>query len=398
MAAPPNIFGKQFMLTAGPTPLPPIVSQVMAEPILYHRAQAFVAIYARVLERLPAVFQTQNDVLCFAATGTGAMESAVANLVGPGDPAVVASCGKFGQRWAELCDAHGADTHHLEFEWGQKVDPDRVGEALAGLDRPARAVFVTQSETSTGVLNDVRALNEVVTAHGAVLCVDAVSGLGAVDLPQDEWGVDVVVAGSQKSLMCPPGLAFTSVSERAMALAAEKPGGRYYLDWRRTAEGQREDPPNSAFTPAVTLFRALDVALDLLFEEGLESAFARHALLARAARAGIEALGLERFGPDDDNANVVTVATLPDDLDGAQVPKLMRDRYGVTIAGGQGHLKGRIARIAHCGYYAAFDIVIALTALEMALRDLGHDAEPGAGAGAAQRVFAEAGTTPTPVG
>jgi aspartate aminotransferase-like enzyme len=222
-----------------------------------------------------------------------------------------------------------------------------------------------------------------------------------VDLPQEEWGVDVVVAGSQKSLMCPPGLGFASVSERAMALADEdhgRPPGRYYLDWGRAAAGQKEDPPNSAFTPAVTLFRALDVALELLFEEGLEVAFARHALLARAARAGVEALGLERFGPEDDTANVVTVAKLPDEIDGAQVPKLMRDRYGVTIAGGQGHLKGRIARIAHCGYYGAFDIVVALTALEMALRDLGHDAEPGAGAAAAQRVFAAAGIAPTPVG
>jgi aspartate aminotransferase-like enzyme len=397
MADAPDIFSKQYMLTAGPTPLPPSVSAVMAEPILYHRAPAFVEIYARVLERLPLVFKTRGEVLCFAATGTGAMESAVANLVAPGEPAMVASCGKFGQRWAELCDAYGADTLHLEFEWGEKVDPAGLDEALAGLAAPARAVFVTQSETSTGVLNDIRALNEVATAHGSVLCVDAVSGLGAVDLPQDEWGVDVVVAGSQKSLMCPPGLAFASVSDRAMALAAQNPGRRYYLDWDRTAAGQREEPPNSAFTPAVTLFRALDVALDLLFAEGLERAFARHALLARGARAGIEALGLERFGPDDDDANVVTVARLPDEIDGAKVPKLMRDRYGVTIAGGQGHLKGRIARIAHCGYYGGFDIVIALTALEMALRDLGHDAEAGAGAGAAQRVFAEAGEVPAPI-
>jgi aspartate aminotransferase-like enzyme len=398
MAEAPDIFAKQYMLTAGPTPLPPRVSQVMAEPILYHRAPAFVEIYARVLERLPLVFQTRNEVLCFAATGTAAMESAVANLIIPGEPAVVASCGKFGQRWAEICDAYGAEVLHLEFEWGDKVDPARLDEGLAALARPARAVFTTQSETSTGVVNDIRALNEASKAHGSVLCVDAVSGLGAVDLPQDEWGVDVVVAGSQKSLMCPPGLGFASVSERAMELAAKNPGRRYYLDWERTAAGQNEDPPNSAFTPAVTLFRALDVALDLLLEEGLERSFGRHALLARAARAGVGALGLERFGPDDETANVVTVARLPEEIDGAKVPNLMRDRYGVTIAGGQGHLKGKIARIAHCGYYGAFDIVIALTALEMALRDLGHEAEPGAGAGAAQRVFAEAGTAPAPVG
>jgi serine---pyruvate transaminase len=187
------------------------------------------------------------------------------------------------------------------------------------------------------------------------------------------------------------------VNERAMALAAEHPGRRYYFDWQRTADGQAEDPPNSPFTPAVTLWRALDVALELIANEGFDRVLERHAILARAARAGIEALGLERFGPDNDGANVLTAAQLPESIDGAAVPKLMRDRYGVTAAGGQGRLKGRIVRIAHCGYYGAFDIVIALTALESSLRDLGHDVEAGAGAGAAQRVFAEAGRAPEPV-
>ena len=393
----PGIFNKQYLMTAGPTPLPPRVSQVMAEPITYHRAPAFVEVYERALERLPKVFQTGNDVLSFAASGSGAMESAVANLVVPGEPAVVAAAGKFGQRWAELCDAFGADTIQLEFEWGEKVNPERVDEALGALDRPVRALFTTQSETSTGVVNDVRALAEVARTHNTILAVDAISGLGAVDLPQDEWGVDVVIAGSQKSLMTPPGLAFASVSERALAAAAENPGRRYYFDWAKTAEGQREQPANSPFTPAVTLWRALDVALDLIFEEGLEDVFERHAILARAARAGIEAMGLERFGPDDPDANVVTVARMPDSIDGAAVPKLMRDRFGITVAGGQGHLKGKIVRIAHCGYYGAFDIVVALTGLEMAVRELGHDAEPGAAVGAAERVFFEAGVAPEPV-
>lgn len=393
----PQIFNKQYLMTAGPTPLPPPVSQVMAEPITYHRAPAFVEVYERALERLPKVFRTENDVLSFAASGSGAMESAVANLVVPGEPAVVASAGKFGQRWAEMCDGFGAETTHLEFEWGQKVDPDRVGEALGSLGRPARALFTTQSETSTGVLNDVRAMAEVARAHNTLLVVDAISGLGAVDLPQDEWGVDVVIAGSQKSLMTPPGLAFASASERALAAAAENPGRRHYFDWTKTAKGQREQPANSPFTPAVTLWRALDVALELIFEEGIDAVFERHAILARAARAGIEAIGLERFGPDDPDANVVTVAAMPESIDGAAVPKLMRDRLGITVAGGQGHLKGRIVRIAHCGYYGAFDIIVALTGLEMALRELGHDAEPGAAAGAAERVFAEAGVAPEPV-
>ncbi len=393
-----DIFAKQYLMTAGPTPLPPAVSQVMAEPILYHRAPAFIEVYERVLANLREVFQTANDVLCFAASGTGAMESAVANLVAPGEPALVASCGKFGQRWAELCEAYDAEVTHVEVEWGERVEPSRLDEELSKLDPAPRAVYVTQSETSTGVLNDIEGLNEVATARGSLLCVDAVSGLGAIDLPQDRWGVDVVVSGSQKSLMTPPGLGFASVSERALALAAERPGRCYYFDWGRTAKGQRAQPPNSAFTPAVTLFRAQDVALDLILTEGLERVFARHALLARAARAGVEALGLERFGPDDENANAVTAAALPESIDGAAVPKLMRDHYGVTVAGGQGHLKGKIVRIAHCGYYGAFDIVVALTALEMSLRDLGHEAEPGAGAAAAQQVFADAGVAPEPVG
>src|SRR2546429_547363 len=300
----PEIFNKQYLMTAGPTPLPPAVSQVMAEPITYHRAPAFVEVYERVLERLPKVFQTSNDVL---------------------------------------------------------------------------------------------ALAEVARDNGTILAVDAISGIAAVDLPQDEWGVDVVIAGSQKSLMTPPGLAFASVSERALAAAAENRDGRFYFDWARTAQGQREQPANSPFTPSVTLWRALDVALEMIFDEGLEEVFERHAILARATRAGIEAIGLERFGPDDPDVNVLTAARLPDSIDGAAVPKLIADRFGITISGGQGQLKGKIARIAHCGYYGAFDIVIALTGLEMALRELGHDAEPGAAAGAAQQVFAEAGVAPEPV-
>lgn len=392
-----NLYNKQYLMTAGPTPLPPAVSQVMAEPILYHRAPAFIGIYERVLERLPKVFQTSNDVLCFASTGSGALESAVANLVRPGEPALVASCGKFGERWAELCEAFGADLEHVTFEWGEKVDPDRVDAALGEMANKPKVVFTTQSETSTGVVNDIRALAEVARSHGAILCVDAVSGLGAVSLPQDEWGVDVVVTGSQKSLMCPPGLGFASASQKALDMAADAPGGRYYFDWNKTASGQRKSPPDSPFTAAVTLFRGLDVALGQIEQEGLENVFARHAALAKGARAGIEALGLERFGPDDPDANVVTAALLPDGIDGAQVPKLTRDRYGVTVAGGQGHLKGKIVRIAHCGYYGAFDIVIALSALEMALRDLGHQADPGSGVAAAQQVFAEIGA-PAPVG
>src|ERR671917_1637503 len=385
-----NPYLKQYLMTAGPTPLPPAVSQVMAEPMVYHRAPGFIEVYARVLARLKDVFQTRNEVQVFTSSGTGALESAVANLVRPGEPALVASCGKFGERWFELCEAYGAETVHWETEWGRKIDPAELDARLSEHEG-VEVVFTTFSETSTGVVNDVRELAEVAHRHGALIAVDAVSGLGAVSLPQDDWGVDVVVAGSQKALMCPPGLAFASANGAAMERAASIPGRRHYFDWQKTAAGQRKDPPDSPFTPAVTLFVALDVALGLIEEEGLEQVFERHRLLGRATRTAAKALDLELFGPDDENSNVVTAIKLPETIDGGKVPKTMRDRYGITIAGGQGRVKGKIARIAHCGYFGAFDIVTALSALEMTLRDLGADVELGAGVAAAQRVLSEAG-------
>jgi len=212
-----------------------------------------------------------------------------------------------------------------------------------------------------------------------------------VPLPQDDWDVDVVVAGSQKALMCPPGLGFASPNERALARAAEGGGPRYYFDWNRTVKGQRKDPPDSPFTPAVSLFMALDVALELIEEEGLDEVYERHRLLGRATRQAVKGLELDLFGPEDENSNVVTAIKLPETIDGAKVPKTMRDKYGITIAGGQNQLKGKIARIAHCGYYGAFDIVTTVAALEMTLKELGADVELGAGVAAAQRVFLEAG-------
>ena len=388
----PNPFVKQYLMTAGPTPVPPQVSQAMAEPMLYHRAPAFVELYARVLERLPYVFQTANDVLTFAASGSGAMESVVTNLVRPGGPVLTCAAGKFGERWIELCEARGAAQVRYEPGWGERLDPAEV-DRLLGEHAGIEVVIATLSETSTGVVHDVRALADVARAHGAILAIDAVSGLGAAELRQDEWGIDVVVAGSQKALMCPPGLAFASVSQRALDLAADvaTSGPRpYYFDWLKTAKGQRKDPPDSPFTPAVSLFLGLDKALELIHAEGIENVFARHALLARATRAGAAALGLELFGDPDERANVVTAIELPGDVDGAKVPGALR-KLGITANGGQNQLKGRILRIAHCGYFGAFDILTSLSGLEIALSQLGHEVEHGAGVGAAQRVFGEAG-------
>jgi aspartate aminotransferase-like enzyme len=385
----PNPYIKQYLMTAGPTPVPPRVSQVMAEPVLYHRAPAFVEVYARVLHRLPSIFRSANDVLTFAASGSGAMESAVANLVRPGTKALACSAGKFGERWTQLCEAYGADLVRYEPGWGERFDPaaiDRLLEENAGIE----VVYATLSETSTGIVHDIQAIAEVTNRHGVVLVVDAVSGLGAAEINQDEWGVDVVVAGSQKALMCPPGLGFASVSQRALDAAAAKPGGRFYFDWGKTAKGQRQDPPNSAFTPAVSLFMALDVALDLIEEEGLDDVFARHRLLARATRAGVQAMGLDLYGDPDERSTVVTAIELPSDVPGNKVPGALR-KLGITANGGQDHLKGKILRIAHCGYFGAFDILTSLSGLEMVLHQLGHEVEFGAGVGAAQRVFVEAG-------
>jgi aspartate aminotransferase-like enzyme len=358
----------------------------MGAPMLYHRAPAFDALYARVLERLPEVFQTRNDVLVFATSGSGAMESAVVNLVRPGTRALACAAGKFGERWIQLCEAYGADLVKYEPGWGERLDPAEIGRLAEGCE----VVFATLSETSTGIVHDVQAIAEAVRPTGAILVIDAVSGLGAAELRTDDWGVDVVVAGSQKALMCPPGLGFAAVSQRALDHAADRPGGRYYLDWGKTAKAQRADSPSSPFTPAVPLFLGLDVALDMILEEGIEDVWARHALLARATRAGAAALGLELYGDPDERSNVVTAIELPGDIDGGKVPGTLR-KLGITANGGQDHLKGKILRIAHCGYFGAFDILTSLSGLELSLHQLGHEVEHGAGVGAAQRVFVEAG-------
>jgi aspartate aminotransferase-like enzyme len=382
-----NPFIKQYLMTAGPTPVPPAVTQAMAAPMLYHRAPAFDELYARVLDRLPKVFGTANPVLAFAASGSGAMESAVANLVRPGTRALACSTGKFGERWIQLCEAYGADLVRHEPGWGVRLDAaeiDRLLEEHPGIE----LVFATLSETSTGIVHDVQAIAEAVRRHDAILVVDAVSGLGAAELHQDDWGIDVVVAGSQKALMCPPGLAFASVSSRALEMAGRDGGGRYYFDWARTAKSQAKGA--SPFTPAVSLFLGLDVALGLIEQEGLERVWARHDLLARATRAGVAALGLDLYGDPDERSTVVTAIELPADVDGGKVPGALR-RLGITANGGQEQLKGRILRIAHCGYFGAFDILTSLSGLEMVLAQLGHEVDFGAGVGAAQRVFLEAG-------
>src|SRR5919205_843166 len=375
---------KQYLLTPGPTPVPPQVLAALAEPVIHHRARDYRDVYERCLARLAEVYRTQNDVLMFTTSGTGAFESAVANLVSPGERHLVVSAGNFGERWAGMVKAFGADLVHVRLDWGETPEPDDLRSALAGGD--VRVVYLTHSETSTGVVCDVQSLAAVAKEAGALVVVDAVSSLGAVPLETDAWDLDVVVSGSQKALMCPPGVAFVSVSPVALAATGTSP--RYVLDWERTRKAQAKlDAP---FTPAVSLVRALDVALGLLLEEGLESAFERHARLGRACREGVKAMGLELFSPDEQRSAVVTAIRAPDGVDASEVVSALRDRFGITIANGQGDLKGKVFRIGHIGYYDVFDITTALAGLELVLADAGADIERGVAVTRALDAYTEA--------
>jgi aspartate aminotransferase-like enzyme len=365
---------KRYLLTPGPTPVPPEVLAALAEPVIHHRARDFREVYERSLARLAEVYRTQNDVLMFTTSGTGAFESAVANLTSPGDRQLVLSAGNFGERWASLATAFKADLVHLRLDWGESPEPDDLRAALAEAG-DVRVVYLTHSETSTGVVCDVQALAAVAKEAGALVVVDAVSSLGAVPLETDAWDLDVVVSGSQKALMTPPGVAFVSVSQAALDAASQSSSPRYVLDWERTRKAQAKlDAP---FTPPVSLVRALDVALGLLLEEGLDAAFDRHARLGRACREGAKAMGLELFSPDEERSAVVTAIRVPEGVDGTEIVAALRDRFGITIANGQGDLKGKIFRIGHIGWFDVFDITTALAAVELALVDAGAEIERG---------------------
>jgi aspartate aminotransferase-like enzyme len=332
------------------------------------------------------VYRTQHDVLMYTTSGTGAFESAVASLTSPGDRQLVISAGNFGERWAAMVKAFGADLVHVRLDWGETPEAEDLRAALTDAG-DVRIVYLTHSETSTGVVADVQALAAVAREAGAIVVVDAVSSLGAVPLDTDAWGIDVVVSGSQKALMCPPGIAFTSVSPTALEAAARAVSPRFVMDWERTRKAQAKlDAP---FTPAVSIVRALNVALGLLLDEGLESAFDRHARLGRACREGAKAMGLELFSPDEERSAVVTAIRAPEGVDATEVVEGLRNRFGITIANGQGELKGRIFRIGHIGWFDVFDITTALAAVELVLTDAGADIERGVAVTRALETWAE---------
>lgn len=377
---------KDYIFTPGPTPVPDRVglSQVS---MVHHRSAEFSALLREVLDGLKYVFQTENDVLLFSSSGTGAMEASVANCFDPGDKVAVFAGGKFGDRLVEISRTYNLDVIPSEYEWGRCADPDELKRIVRD-NADLKGVMLTHSETSTGVVNDVEAFGEIVADTGAVFLVDAISGLGAAELKTDDWHVDLAVSGSQKGLMTPPGLAFVAVSPRAWRLVDDCESPKYYFSFKKARSSQSKEPPQTPFTPAITLVQALAEALDMIKEEGIQNVLDRHRLHARATQAAVEALGLEFVACDRSRAFVTTSVWAPEGIKSGELVKLMRDRYGVFIAGGQEKLKGKIFRLGHVGFFDAFDIITQLSALELSLLELGYELEIGTGVSAALRVLA----------
>jgi len=373
---------KTHLFAPGPTPIPPEALLTMAHPILHHRTPEYEALLAEVREGLKVLFQTTEEVLLFAASGTGGMEAAVVNTLSPGEKALVIRGGKFGERWGEICQAYGVNFTPIDVPYGKAVDPGLVAAALAK-DPQIAVVLSTYSETSTGVLHDIKAIAEAVRKTPTLLVVDAITSLGVMDVPMDDWGLDVVVAGSQKALMLPPGLTMVGVSRKAWAAVERSRLPKYYFDF--AAERKHLLKNQSRFTPAISLVVGLRETLRMIQSEGLPNIFRRHERLAAAMRAGITALGLELFAERPSPA--VTAVLVPKGIDGGAILKTLRTRHQVIIAGGQGSLKGKIFRLATMGYADSSDVVVALSALELTLAEVGYPVKLGDGIRAAQEVL-----------
>jgi aspartate aminotransferase-like enzyme len=376
---------KPRLFTPGPTPVPEETLLELAKPVTYHRTAEQKKILAEVLGDLKYVYQTKNDVICLTSSGTGGMEAAVSNVLSPGKKAILLTAGRWGERWRGILKGFGVNVVSVEVPYGKAVQPAQLEEALAK-NPDSVAVFTTLSETSTGVGHDIEAFGKVVAKTPALLAVDAISGLGAMECRTDDWHVDLCVTGSQKALMLPPGLAFVAVSPKAWSVIEGNTASKsFYFDLKRyRAKLPENDTP---FTPANTLIKAQRVSLKKIRAEGIENLWARHARMGAAARAAIKAMGLENFAERPNNA--LTVVKVPAGIDGNELLKNLEAKYGYKLANGQDTLKGKIWRLSHMGYCDAFDVMGALSALELALLDAGFKLEPGAGVAAAQRAMAE---------
>lgn len=374
------------LLTPGPTSVPPSVLEALAEPVLHHRGPDFKEIFTETLDQLRVVFRTEHDVLVFTCSGTGAFESSFVNLLSPGERILCVSSGEFGERWQKMGAAFGLDVVKLAYAWGETPDPLDLERALA--ESGAKVVVLVHSETSTGVVCDLQALLEVANAAGALSIVDAISSIGAVPLETDTWGADVVVTGSQKALMTPPGLAFAAISPRAWERSERATLPRFYFDWERARKAQEKG--STAATPATSTVAALHVALGELLADGIEMSFARHRALGRACRAGLKAMGLELYSPDEDRSAVLTAALTPEGVDAPALRLALRKRHGLEIAGGHGDIAHRLFRIGHIGYVTIDDIERAMDAVTEELRNAGADVPESAAREAARAAYADA--------
>ncbi|SHM26561.1 aspartate aminotransferase [Caldanaerovirga acetigignens] len=376
---------KHHLRIPGPTEVPEQVLRAMQAPMINHRGEEFTSLFKKVSEEIKEVFQTKNDVLVFPSAGTGAMEAAIANLFSPGDLIVSFSCGVFGDRFADIAEAFGARVERIKVEWGRPVTYEIVRERISkDTKKEIKGVLFTHNETSTGVLNDIKSLREAVGDHPALVIVDAISSLGAVELNTDEWQIDVVVAGSQKALMIPPGLGLVSVSERAWKAVEDSKMPKYYWNFKNAKKSLEKG--ETPYTPAVSLVYALEESLKQIFDEGLENIIMRHKLLAKALREGLKNLGFRLFAQDSWASPTVTAVDISDFQGKINFSKALKNRFNITVAGGQEKLKGKIIRIGHVGYVDELDIINVLSAIEMILAD---EELFGKGVKAAEKVFNE---------
>lgn len=375
---------KKYLFTPGPTAVPPEVLLEMARPVIHHRTPEFSLVLDQVRDRLRPLFGTREEVLILASSGTGAMEAAVTNLLAPGESAVFVNAGKFGERWGKILAGHAMTGHEVRAEWGRAVRPEQIEDALRANPR-ARAVMVQASETSTTALHPVREIAAITREREVLLIVDGITSVGVFEQQMDEWGVDALVTGSQKALMLPPGLGMIALSRRAWERVARNKTPRFYFDLTRELRAQRDDH-TTAWTPAVSLMVGLNRALEMLHAETLPAVFARHELMAAAVRDAAGALGLKLIAPDNPAPGVTGILSAP--ADGSKIVRYMRDTLGVTVQGGQDQMKGKLVRIGHMGYVTPFDMLIAVGAFEMALKEAGHRFESGAGVAAVERRIA----------
>jgi aspartate aminotransferase-like enzyme len=376
---------KHRLLTPGPTPVPEETLLELARPMVYHRTPQFRQLLRQVVQDLQYVYQTRNPVVPLTCSGSGGMEAAVASSLPPGAKAICLSAGRFGERWRSICQAFGIEVVSVTAPWGQAVEPEQLSRALAA-HPDALAVCSTLSETSTGVAHDISAFGRLVAPTQALLLVDAISALGVMECRTDDWHIDLCVTGSQKALMVPPGMAFVSVSDRARRQMERNTASRgYYLDLKRALV--KLETSETPFTPAHTLVAALAVSLKKIRATGIENVWAYQARNAAAARAGFQAMGLEIFPTRP--ATGLTVAKVPVGIDGAALLEKLEKQYGLKLAGGQDSLKGKIIRLGHMGYIDQFDVLAALSGVELVLLEMGHPLEPGRGVAGAQKVWAQ---------